>query len=191
MHAAARRAEVAYSFDIVRGRVTDRLLEAAMDTDLITLGKASSARSSRRKLGSTARAVLQNASQSVLVLREAARPDHPVMVYYDGTDTAESALELAVALIRMGPPRPLMVLLPANDADEIQRLHDAVTERYSHDVPGLHVHPLTQIEATRLATVARTNEKGLVILPAGARPLAEANLQELLYDLDRPVLVVR
>jgi len=191
MHAAAHRAEVEYSFDIVRGRVTDRLLEAAMDTDLITLGKASSDRSSRRKLGSTAREVLQNASQSVLVLREAARPDHPVMVYYDGTDTAESALELAVALVRMGPSRPLMVLLPADDADEIQRLHDAVTERYSHAVPGLHVHPLTQIEAARLATVAHTSEQGLVILPAGAPPLADANLQELLYDLDRPVLVVR
>jgi nucleotide-binding universal stress UspA family protein len=191
MHAAAYRTEVAYSFDVVRGRVTDRLLEAAKDTDLITLGKASSDRSSRRKLGRTAREVLQNASQSVLVLRKAARPDHPVMVYYDGTNTAESALELAVALARMGPSRPLRVLLPANDADELQRLRDAVTERYSHTVPGLHVHPLTQIEAARLATVAHTSGKGPVILPAGAPPLADANLQEFLYDLDRPVLVVR
>jgi nucleotide-binding universal stress UspA family protein len=191
MHTAARRAEVKYSFDVVRGRVTDTLLEAAADTDLITLGKASSDRSSRRKLGSTAREVLKNASQSVLVLREAARQDHPVMVYYDGTDTGESALKLAVALVRMGQPRPLVVLLPADDADEIQRLHDAVTERYSHTVPGLHVHPLTQVEAARLATVAHTKEQGLVVLPAGAPPLEDANLQEFLYNLDRPTLVVR
>lgn len=191
MHAAARRAEVEYSFDVVRGQVTDTLLEAATDTDLIALGKASSDRSSRHKLGSTARAVLQNASQSVLVLREAARQDHPVVVYYDGTHTAESALKLAVALVQVVPSRPLTVLLPADDVDEIRQLHDAVTERYSRTVPVLHVHPLTQIEAARLATVAHTKEWGLVILPAGAPPLASANVQDFLYDLDRPVLVVR
>jgi len=73
---------------------------------------------------------------SVLVLREAAHPDQSMLVYYDGTDTAESALRLAVALTRMSPPRPLVVLLPADNADEIQRLHDAVTERYSHTVPN-------------------------------------------------------
>ena len=128
---------------------------------------------------------------SVLVLREAAHPDQSMLVYYDGTDTAESALRLAVALTRMSPPRPLVVLLPADNADEIQRLHDAVTERYSHTVPNLHVRRLTKVEATRLATVAPTKEYGLVVLPAGAPPLGDSNLQDLLYDLDRPMLVVR
>lgn len=191
LQAATRRAEVKSSFEVVRGRVTRTLLEAAADADLIALGKTSSGRSSRRKLGSTARSVLRQAPRSVLVLREAARPDQSVLVYYDGTDTAESALQLAVALVRMGRPRPLVVLLPADDADEIQRLRDAVTERYSHTVPSLHVRPLTNVEAARLATVAHAKEYGLVVLPAGAPPLEDANLQELLYDLDRPMLVVR
>jgi len=191
LQAAARRGDVEYAFDVVRGRVTRTLLEAAADADLIALGKTSSGRSSRRRLGSTAHHVLRRASRSVLVLREAPPPDQSIMVYYDGTETAESALKLAVALVRMEPPRSLVVLLPADDADDIQRLHEAVTERYSHTVPGLHVRPLTNIEAARLATVASTKEHGLVVLPAGAPPFEDANLQDFLYDLDRPILVVR
>jgi nucleotide-binding universal stress UspA family protein len=191
IQAASRHADVKYSFDVVRGRVTRTLLEAAADADLIALGKTSSVRSSRRKLGSTAQRVLRDASQSVLVLRETTRPNQSIMVYYDGTDAAESALKLAVALARMTPPRPLMVLLPANDADETQRLHDAVTEQCGPTGPNLRIHPLTKIEAARLATVASMEEHGLVVLPAGAPPFEDANLQQFLYDLDRPVLVVR
>lgn len=191
IQSASRHADIEYSFDVIRGRVTRTLLEAAANADLIALGKTSSDRSSRRKLGSTAQRVLREASQSVLVLREAARPNQSVMVYYDGTDAAESALKLAVALTRMHPSRSLRVLLPADEAGEAQRLHDAVMERYSHAVSSVHVHSLTKIEAARLATVASMKEHGLVVLPAGAPPFEDANLQQFLYDLDRPVLVVR
>ena len=188
---AARHSEVQYTFNVVRGRVSAKLLEAAAETDLIALGKASTAQSSRRKLGSTARAVLLQATAPVLVLREALRGTSPILVYYDGTDQAERALRLAAQLVRNDKTRPLTVLLPADSTQEIQRLRDAVTERYGRSLPRLTVHPLTRVEAARLATVAYAKGQGLVIIPAESPPLQDANLQQFLYEVDRPVLVVR
>lgn len=191
LHEVARRFELEHDFSVVRGRVAAMLVEAAAEADLISIGKASSRRSSRRKLGQTARTVLEQASSSVLVLRSTLRDDGPLMVYYDGTPPAESALRLAVTLARQRPGTALTVLLPAVDADEIQRLNEAITDRYGPTVPGLHVHPLTQVEAARLATVVHHRPDGLIILPDEAPPLRDANLQTFLYDVDQPVLVVR
>lgn len=187
----ARQTEIEHEFSVVRGRVSAKLLEAASDADLITLGKASAPWSSRRKLGSTAREVLQKASAPVLVLREALRHGQPIIAYYDGTDSAEAALKLAAALARRGEASLLTVLLPADDANEIQRLRDAVRERYARSVPRLQVHPLTQIEAARLATVVQANDQSLVVLPAESPPLRDANLQQFLYEVNSPVLVAR
>lgn len=186
----ARRMEVAHTFTVARGRVADKLLEAAAGADLITLGKASTARCSRRKLGRTARIVLQQASTSVLVVREALPSHAPIFVYYDGSETAEHALALAAMLARQQPPHPLRVLLPPRDADEVERLRNAVTERYGRSVPRLRIRPLTPMEAVRL-TVVHDEDQSLVVLPAASPPLRAPNLQRFLYALDRPVLVVR
>lgn len=189
---AARRGDVEYTFTVDRGRVSTKLLEAAAEADLIMLGKASAARCSRRKLGTTARKVIQNASAAVLVLREALRRDASLIVYYDGTSSAETALRLAAALAyREENHRPLTVLLPPDHADEAQRLRTAFTEQYGRDVSGrLHVRPLTRIEAARLATVTHGKGQCLVVLPATAPPLRDADVQQFLYELDCPALVV-
>jgi len=187
----AHQTKVKHEFSVARGRVSAKLLEAAADADLITLGKASTIQSSRRKLGSTAREVLTSAPKPVLVLREALHQKQPIIAFYDGTDASENALRLAVDLAGRGEARSLTVLLPADDANEIQRLHEAVTARYAQSVPRLHVHPLTQVEAARLAAIAREEGQGLVVLPAERPPLRDANLQQFLYEVDGPVLVVR
>lgn len=186
---AARRAEVAHAFTVARGRVADELLEAAAEADLITLGKASTARCSRHKLGRTARALLQRAPSSVLVVREALPAQAPLFVYYDDSAAAGRALAFAAALVQQQPARPLTVLLPPGAADEVERLRDAIAQQVGRTVPQLRVRVLGPLEAARL-TIVHGEGRSLVVLPATAPPLDEANLQRLLYTLDGPLLVV-
>lgn len=184
---AAEQAEVEYDFDTVEGAVTRELLRAAAETDLLVLGKTSTA-SSRRRLGSTSQTVLTDASAPVLVLREAVAPQRPILTYYEGADVAEGTLEMAGQLARRDGPRPLTVLLPPEaDAD---RLREEVRARpVVADVP-LRVHVLTPAEARRLSAFARRDD-GLVVLPAGCDPLSHVPLKQFLYEIDRPLLLMR
>lgn len=191
LKSVAQQVQVEFSFEVKRGAVTGSLLDAAEDADLVTLGKTSQPWSSRRKLGSTARTLLSEAPRPVLVLSEALRPDQPIIVYYDGTDAAESALKFAASLAYRSDRSSLTVLLPTDDAEETERLHDQVVERFAHTVAPLRVRPLTPLEATRLAAATHAEGDGLVVLPAGCPPLCDVDLQQFLYEVDSPVLVVR
>lgn len=186
---AAERTEVAYTFEVVQGDVTRELLEATAEVDLLVLGKTSTA-SSRRQLGSTSRTALTDAPAPVLVLQEALPPQRPVLVYYDGCDAAQAALNVTAQLSRRSGPRPVTVLLPADDTAETDRLRDEVRSQYAPAKAPLSVHVLTPAESRRLSAFAR-REGGLVILPAGCAPLSHVPLRQFLYEIDRPVLVMR
>jgi len=185
---AAEEAEVAYDFETVQGSVTRELLRATAETDLLVLGKTST-QSSRRRLGSTSQAVLAEATAPVLVVREVIPVQQPILTYYDGSDASNDALRMAVQLARKGGSRPLTVLLPARAEAEATRLREEVENRCGADVP-LSVHALTPAESRRLSAVARRSG-GLVVLPADCAPLDHVPLKQFLYEIDRPLLIVR
>jgi nucleotide-binding universal stress UspA family protein len=187
---ATEQAEVTYNFRVVEGHVTRELLAAAEEADLLALGKTST-RSSRRRLGTTSKALLSECSTPVLVLRRAVQPRPSILTYYDGSEAAQSALRVAAGLASRGATHPLTVYLPATDEAETERLHAAVEEEYENRVAELSVQPLTETELIRIATLARREGAGLFVVPGGCSPLSETPLQQFLYDLDRPLLVVR
>ena len=184
---AAQQAEVRYAFDTVEGNVTHELLQASAETDLVVLGKTSTA-SSRRRLGSTSRTVLTDAPVPVLVLRDTVTAQQPILTYYDGSDVAAATLAVAMQLARRDGPRPLTVLFPPEaDAD---RLREEVRARHGgSDVP-LRVHVLTPAETRRLSAFTQRNG-GLVVLPAGCAPLSHVSMKQFLYEIDRPLLLMR
>jgi len=187
---ATEQAEVAYNFRVVEGHVTRELLQAAEEADLLALGKTST-HSSRRRLGSTSQALLSDCSTPVLVLRRAVQPRQPILTYYDGSEAAQSALRVAAELASQGATHPLTVYLPAADEEETERLRTEVKVGYGNRVAQLDVQPLTKTERTRIATVARREGHGLFVVPGGCSPLTDTSLQRFLYELDRPLLVVR
>lgn len=185
-----RTAEGAHDFSVIRGRVPEKLIEAAAEADLIALGKASASRCSRRKLGRTARTVLQRAPVPVMVVREAPAAQAPVITYFDGSAAAERALGLAVTLTRRQPALPLTVLVPPEYAGKTERLRRIVASQRGTPPVPLRVRLLNRIEASQLATVVHAERGGLVVLPHSVPPLRGDNVQRFLYELDRPVLVV-
>jgi nucleotide-binding universal stress UspA family protein len=185
---AAGPEEVPHTFRTAQGDVTQELRRAADGADLLVLGKTSTA-SSRRRLGSTCQALLRDAPSPVLVIRTPVPPRTPLLVYYDGSAAAEAALRLATRLARQAEGTALDVLLPASDAAETDRLREQIRARDdTADIP-VRLHVLPRAERRRLSAFAR--DGGLVLLPAGCPPLGGTSLQQFLYEIDRPVLVVR
>jgi len=185
---AAEQGDVPHAFHTEQGDVTRELLRAADEVDLLVLGKTST-ESSRRRLGSTCRTLLADASSPVLVLRRPVPAQKPLLLYYDGSASAAAALNLAIRLARQGGVA-LDVLLPAHDEAETDRLGEEVHAQHNApDVP-VRLHRLTRAEGRRLSAFAR-KDGGLVLLPSCCPSFGETSLKQFLYEMDRPLLVVR
>lgn len=182
--------EVSYDFEVVEGHVTEELLHASEDADLLAVGKTST-RSSRRRLGTTSRTLLSEASAPVLVLREPVGQPQPLITYYDGSDAAASALEMAVQVATRPPNRPLKVFLPPETESNLARLQDEVYRQFGSQVPHLQVRPLAPQELNRFARLARKEGQVLLVLPESCPALVNTPLDHFLYKTDRPLLVVR
>jgi nucleotide-binding universal stress UspA family protein len=185
----AEQREVPHTFRTAQGNVTEELRRAAAETDLLVLGKTSTA-SSRRRLGSTSQTLVADAPAPVLVLRDRIPAGEPMLAYYDGSAAAEAALRLATRLARRAEASALDVLLPAHDAAETDRLREQVRARDDASDLPVHLHPLTHAEEHRLSAFVRETD-GIVVLPSSGPPLERGSLQRFLYEIDRPLLVVR
>ena len=188
---AIRTLRIQHTFEVTRGRVPGELLEVAAETDLLVLGQAGSSRSSRRKIGTTAQAVLDRAHLPVLLVRpdQRHRVEEGVLTLYDGSPAAEEALRLTASLIAGSHERKLTVLLLADDAQTSRTWHHTLMERLGERVPRLHFRPLSTWEATRLTAIAREEHGGLLAVPTTCTAITSRQ-REVLYEATMPVLFV-
>ena len=189
--AVAARVHPPATFRIVEGDVTAEVLAAAAEADLLALGQAGLTEASRRKLGATARALIERVSTPVLVLRRGVRLDLPVLVLYDASPAAERALGMAAFLARQYPDSPLIVLVTGPDAHTIFERQRALIERFGAGPPEIHFRPLPDHSPLRVAHVAAEERAGLLVAPTDAEALRTGRLIPLLRAVACPVLVVR
>jgi nucleotide-binding universal stress UspA family protein len=185
---ACQARRLKWAFRVVRGEVTPEVLSAAVEADLLTLGRVSRPLDRRTRLGSTARAATQQAPHSVLVLDRDAAMRSPAVIAYDGSDTAKRALLMAAHLARkLGGP--LSVLLLAKTADEARRLRAEVAEWLRERQLLARYRAVRSKGRAALAETVRSEGSGVLVIATTTLP-ADA-LQGLLEDVDCPVLLVR
>lgn len=187
--AACERRRIKWSFRVVRGEVTAEVLEAALEADLLSLGKASRPLIRRARLGSTARAAAAQATSSVLLLQRDAGIKPPVTVTYDGSPTARQALRIAVHLARKKGKGYLAVLIVADTSDEEYRLQAETAAWLRRQGLLICYRRLAGASVATLTNKVRSEESGVLVLNSTLLP-PEA-LQALLDEIDCPVLLVR
>lgn len=188
--AAAERAQVRWSFQIVRGQVTPAVLQAALEVDLLALGRVSRPLSRRRKLGSTARAATAETKRAVLLMQHGGNLSYPVLVTYDGTPAGRQALLAAGQLARAGGDH-LNVLLLGDSADTLRQLQEEADAWLARR--GLAGRYLWLPEARVESLITLVQKAGpCVLVLGGENPLLAADsIQTLLDQTDCPVLLVR
>ena len=186
--AASERRHVEWSFRVVRGEVTPEVLSAALEADLLTLGKASRPLTQRARMGSTARAAAEEAPCCVLMLQHDVEIQPPVLAAYDGTPTARKALTMAAHLARR-QEGALTVLILADTADEAQRLRVEAADTLGRQRPPVHYRRLAGANSTALAREVWSEGGGVLVLSGTI--LAQEALDKLLDTVNCPVLLVR
>ena len=187
---SAGRAQVSWSFRVTRGTIASELLAAASEMDLIILGKSGWSPIGRRRLGSTARALLCEAPRLALILEEGAHMAPPVAVIYDGSPLAQKALVTAAALAQPEDSH-LIVLILAEGRRTAQDLRIQASEWLQRRDLLARYYSLTQWSVPMLAHMLQTEKAGTLVLPAKTALLEDEALLTLLDEIETPLLCVR
>jgi nucleotide-binding universal stress UspA family protein len=188
LSAACEARRIKWAFRVVRGEVAPEVLAAAMEADLLTLGRASRPLDRQARLGSTARAATRGAPHSVLVLQRDAGMKPPTVVAYDGSDAARQALVMAAHLTRkMGGY--MTILLVADTAQEVRQLQGQVAEWLAARQLLARFRTVSGRYLAGLAEAIHSEGSGVLVMSTGTLP--PDTLQDLLDSVDCPVLLIR
>lgn len=190
LESAAERVKARWSFRIVRGQVTASVLTAALEVDLVALGRVSRPLLPRSRLGSTARAASTKTERSVLLMQKDSDLSYPVLVTFDGSPAAWQALSAALRLARSSGD-VLNVLLLSETLEVANSYRDDVSAWLDERGLSGEFHWMPHASVADLSEMIHSAEDCVLVL-GGDNPLLEAGaIQELLDNTDCPVMLVR
>ncbi|MCL4264484.1 MAG: universal stress protein [Anaerolineae bacterium] len=183
----ARERSVKWDFRVARGFVSQELLAAAHQADLLVIGRLSSHRGVHKRVGSTALTAVQQAATSVLVVSPEADFSCPVTLLYDGSVAAAYALPVALSLAQLS--KQLVIHIRAQDDREAARIRqeldtavndDAILCSYRLWLPDQNPEQLWTAHLP-----------GIVVVGDGREGLAASFADQLLHTAPCPVLFIR
>lgn len=186
LRATAERFRVPWSFRSVRGRVTEELVRAAREADLVTLGARGS--SPGRGPGSTVRALLVESDRPVLVLHRNAPLGPAIHVLHDGSAAAGEALRTAAGFCREGAL--LEVLITVEDRDEAHRIRQETAAWLQRHGIEARYRRLPGADVTSVCGALADGNGGLLVAPGPPYREERRALGRLLRHVGCPVVLV-
>ncbi len=187
---AATPLRVRWSLRVARGRVDSEVLAAAEEADLLVMGTAGRALGRRATVGSTARALAERSSRSVLFLAPGHTVGRPVVTLFHGSGTSLRALDLAAAFAREDHQN-LLVLLPPANPESALRLGGQASERLARRGLRPRIIELPSLDPHILVQAVQAHGGRLLVLAADAAPCRPESLESLLQRTTCPVVVAR
>ncbi|MDZ7719270.1 MAG: universal stress protein [Balneolaceae bacterium] len=170
----SRRHKITYSWNSTRGKVEEEILEAAKNSDLITIGlKGASAR--RKVLGSSARRIIQQADKPILILKEGLHLGRKITAVYDGSEESYRAVQAALNIAERN--ESTITILMVNNNSELHSERNKEIEKLLRNSPVYaKVELLDQPNASRFLNSVNQQKSGLLILSKD-QPLLRRSLQ--------------
>ena len=188
--AAAGRARISHVFRVLRGRVNAEVINAAGNADLLIVGIGSISPGGRARLGGTARTMAERAPLPVMISKPGTHRIGRPLVVYDGSGSAERALEAAAHIFGAGE-NGIAVLIDSEDGARSRQLQKRIADRLvSLNVPFSFVQG-DDPEPDRLCRLAVASGAGMLVVPADSRAVSGARRRRVLEAIACPVLIVR
>ncbi len=185
---SASRAHLRTSFLVRRGVVSAELLKAALEADLVILGKAGW--SHRRRMGSTTRILVAQSPSSTMILQHGSRLGMVIGVLYDGSEISHKALLTATRLLQ-GTNGFLTVVILADEIEVARYRQSQVTKWLRERGMTASFRWLVGGEGQMLISLLSSAKLGGLILPVGMEMVPASTVNELLDEIQTPVLLVR
>ena len=180
----AEQNKVSSTFRVLRGAVAGELIAAALEDDMLALGRMGHSLSRRARLGSTARAAITRAASAVLLVQPEV-DNGPVLVLYDGSPGGERALALAAEVSGEGDELRVLVWGP-DEATAFERRQLAAHLLAASQGRAQFQH-LAGSHPRRVLAWVNKQHGSLLIVPAADWP---ADMLEILLDDAHPHLLL-
>jgi nucleotide-binding universal stress UspA family protein len=184
----AEEYKISSTFQVLQGPVDRELLAAALEADLLAVGRLGHSIVRRAKLGSTAREVVARATSAVLLVK-AGVESGPIIALYDGSEAGLRALRLAADLAgRVGDLRVLA--WAADDQSAVERRQFAL-ELLKDTEPEVQFQHLSGDNPQQVIEWVNRQKGSLMIVGGGENNLPTDIIQTLLDDAEQHILIVR
>ncbi len=177
-------------FRVVRGAVAEEILNAAKDADLLMLGKTGRSLPGFSRFGSTVRHVVIRRPGMTLVWHLHGSDIRPVVLVYDGSESARKALLVAVSLQEV-QESGLIVYLVAENPEKGHELRLEVSGMLKDLGAHATFRTLVRPDLNNLAWMLRSENAGPVVLPCNEKRVSEEHLCALVEEIANPVLLVK
>lgn len=184
----ANEHKITSTFQVIRGPVDRELLSAALDSDLLVLGRLGHSISRRMQLGSTARAIVSRASSAVLLVKSGVETG-PIIALYDASAAGNRVLELAAELASHTGDLKVLVWAPdESQAFDYRQLAAQVLEKSTARIQFQHLSG----DNPRLILEWINRQKASLLLMVGRESALPADIfQTLLDEAEQHILVLR
>ena len=179
---------LAFTFRVAQGAVSAELLAAALEADLLALGRVGR-QAQRQQLGSTARTAVSESARTILLMRPDVALHRPILTIYDGSPGAERALDVARYLAEENGR--LRILIWATDKEQAASYQETITQQFADSDLAIEYRRLRSPDAANLAYLLRLAGPGLLILNDTDSTLPPETVHTLLEELDYPILLIR
>jgi len=186
---SAHEKGLAWSFLVARGSVTQTLLAASEDMDLLAIGRLGRTIAPKGSLGSTARELLMQSERSLLLLKEAVDLAQPIMLLFDGSEVSRRALTIASALAERSGR--LRVLMWSEDDDAVRRQKGEIADELQHHELEISYRRFYASDIDRIFALLQTANGSLLVAGVSNKQLSTPLIERIYVHLERPLLVVR
>jgi nucleotide-binding universal stress UspA family protein len=187
MEYLSRRNKVTYSWNSLRGKVEDKILEASKNADLITIGlKGKSA--SRKRIGSSAKKIIQQAHKPVLVLKEGLHLGRTLTVVYDASRESQKGIKLALKIAEKNNSS-INVLVVDNNPEVLDQRSKELENLVEGAGVAVNVELMKNTDLGSFLNSINEQHSGLLIVPKN-QPLLEKSFETVLLHINCPLLMV-
>lgn len=178
----SRENKISHTWKTVRGCVEDEILEAAKEADLITIGRRGSSFPQKKKLGSSAKAIIQSADKPILILKKGLKLGQNITALYDGSEESKRSIQLALSLADEKNGITILVLRDQANKEEVKEITEGT-------LLPVEILELRNPEIWRITHFVNKQNAGLFIIPKN-QPLLKNSIESVLNQLNTPLLMM-
>lgn len=179
----SKQHQLTHRWSTVKGVVTEKILEAAEDCDMITIGSRGRSYSKTRKLGTTAATIIRSADKPILILQKRHNLGYPAIAIFDGSKRSVSGLRIADEIAERNETH--LTIIDLSEAFPSSEESRKLVERFKKNAKILK---LNQPNMGRFLYLINKLRGGLLVLPKNDRFINRTTLEHILESADCPVL---
>ncbi len=190
MDRITRTKDLSAIFRVARGSVAEEILNAGENADLLILGKTGRSFPGFGRSGSIVRSVVVQRMGMTLVWHASGTETRPVVLAYDGSESADKALAVAISLQEV-QDRELIVYLVADSREKADTLHLEVSAKLEELGTHATFRTLVRPDFKNLSWMLKSEDAGPVVLPCDQQRVTGEHLCALVEEIANPVLLVK